>query len=418
MADTGEWQLLVKKAGDPDFFWDGGRLFFDARERCRLDIRFPPCNLIALRLIEERTGARRWRKVSELAVFERDDAVKPSCEDERRLWSRLRALAPHRLYADRYVSAQVSAMMPHVAVWQPSVLKPPCYLENYQTDWPWFTSLEPLETDHSVIVADSAWAPAIEHALMTEEIAFSRESFGAWTLYRFGVDQVSPVRRSGLVWNGMCLWAVPSKDAAKGWLDEAWRMRRQGETNRSVRALERALLAYPGYYDAGRLLREWNGGVSDGQEWMRNAPPAHLFGRPIRFSNGADVLAVEVSPTQAKRDSFLELRFYWRLPSHWPGAMDRPILFCHLRNGSYSVNADRQLLSNHSDTDLLDIAPEGWSMDRFKVLLPRNAPEGRYHLEFGLLAGSGERVPVKCSDPSTRIDRRSAVWMQSFEVLP
>ena len=418
MADTGKWQLLVKKAGDPDFFWDGGRLFFDARERCRLDIRFPPCNLIALRMVEERTGAQRWRKVSELAVFERDDTVKPSREDERRLWSRLRALAPHRLYADRYVSAQVSAMMSPVAVWQPSVLKPPCYLENYQTDWPWFTSLEPLETDHSVIVADSAWAPAIEHVLTTEELVFSRESFGAWTLYCFGVDQALRGKRSGLVWNGMCLGAFPPKSAARGWLEEAWRTRREGETNRSVRALERALSTYPAYYEAGRLLHEWNGGVSGGQEWLRNAPPAHPFARPIRFLNGAEVLAVEASPAQAKRNSLLELRFYWRIPSHWPGAMDRPILFCHLRNGSYSVNADRKLLSGHSDTDLLDTAPEGWSMDRFEVLLPRHAPGGRYRLEFGLLAGSGERVPVKYSDPSVRVDRRSAVWMQPFEVLP
>jgi hypothetical protein len=418
MADSGRWECLVDKAGDPDFFWDGGRLFFDERERCRLDMRLAPRRVTALRLTEERTGRPYWRKISELALFEETDPTPPERRDEARLWLRLRALAPCRLYADRYISAQASARIAGLEVWRPSVLRPPSYLDNHRVDWPWFTALEPLDRACGVIVADSAWAPAIQRTLDGEGVTYLSESFGSWTLFRFDSNQASPAAGIDLVWNGMCLLAFPSKQGAGKWFDEALRLKGRGETNGAVRALERALQAHPGYYEAGRLLRDWTGTTGDRQDWLRQAPPARPLPSPIRFANGAELLAVDASPAGIRRDQPLAVRFAWRIPPHWPGATDRPILFCHLVNGRFVVNADRPLLSGQSDTDLLDPTPEGWWLQAFDIRLPEQAPPGVYQMEFGLVQRSGKRVPVKCSNPGLRVDHHSAVWMQSVEVMP
>lgn len=419
MADTGRWEVLVRKAGDPNFFWDGGRLFYDEKERCRLDMRLPPRRVTALRLVEERSGDRHWRKISELGLFEETPPAPPARDDEERLWERLRALAPARLYADRYISAQARSRMPGTDVWLPSVLRAPSYQEDHETDWPWFTAIEPLNPDRGVVVTDSAWAPAIDEALTREGVAFVRESLGAWTLYRFPPGQAVSAKRAGLVWTGTCVWTFPCRGTAQRWVSEARRLKDGGDVTGAAKALERALSDYPGYYEAARLLNAWSGREPADPAWRGNAPPARMLADPVRFSNGAELLAVEVAPDRVVPGGALELGFTWRLPPHWQGATIRPQLFCHLvKDRGIVVNADRGLLSGFSETDLLDAAPEGWVKDRFTVLLPRNAPAGEYSLEFGLIEASGKRVPVACRDPGVRIDRRSGVWMALFTVTP
>lgn len=414
----GIWQVLADHADDSNFFWDGGRLFFDSNERYRMDIRFPATSITTLRLTHSCNKDPRPRKVAELALFESGDTPAPAIGTDSRLWDRIRILAPRRVYADRYVSAQVHARNPAVAVWRPSVLRQPVFLDDCFSDWPWYTALEPLEPDNALIVSDTAWAPFIAHTLTTEDIVFTQEPFGAWTLFRLMAEQSGNVRRSGLVWNGQCLLSFPRKDAARLWLEQARQAWQTGDKARAVAAAERALAFHPRCYEAGRLLREWRGDASGSPEtrdWLQMPPPVQPLAEGIRFRNGAILAAVDVTPRQARAGETVTLRSCWHIPPHWPGAADRPLLFCHMRQDDYTLNADHTLLADYSMFDLLDNLPDENMGDEYVLHVPTNAPPGRYQIECGLIQ-QGRRVPPACAIPGVRVDCRDAVWLDACSV--
>lgn len=408
-ADSGEWITMTKNADDCGYHWDGGRLFYGFHERHRLDIRLPPIAVTELR-IRDSHKAEQPRLISEMYFFElADDSPNPS-DSLDQLASLLRKHDVQRLYAGRFISAQMDARIPSLHVWRPSALGEPNHTVEHQNNWPWFSGFEALDINNAALVSEEAWGDHVAETLHASGISFETEPLGAWRLFLFTGND-APVEASDLIWNGLTPIRFPGKKYAYDMFVKARDMNAAGETEQAMDHLREALRVYPHYYEAGRLLEKLGEPVAPEAHatWYRKRPPARPLDPPIRFGKGVLLVGIEPERESVRPGEMVKIRYCWKIPTPGVSPWPRPVQFTHLVGPNYTINDDHIWLPYYREHQLIHSLDDELFVEERELTIPPDSPPGDYIFEIGLLNLEGrERLKARTANPSVHIKRNAA----------
>ncbi len=371
LQENGDWIALADNVSERGYFWDGGRIFYDRFERHRTDVRFKEKVVSEIKIIDR---GRKWRprRISRLYFFETDVQRKLSDSknnDITNLIAKLKEENISRVYADRFISAQLAKTATDIKVWEPSFLRTPSYKLPHDMDWPWYNALEMITRNDTAIVADSAFTAQIRRQLEKAGVTMKIYDFQEWSVFIL-TDDHDVIRKSGLVWCGWALFRYPDKS-------------RQPAESIPTSGLPQGIDI--------------------------------AFDRPPLFECGSQLLGVDFSADNIKPGETISITYYWRLPHKWKSYANRPVVFAHYVTGNTILNDDHRILSSLTNNQLREVLPGEIFADKSLLHIPLASSPGTYELEIGL-HHSDKRVEVKTRDKRiTRVKRR-AVWMPTFTI--
>jgi len=376
-----QWIPLTVNCPFTAYYWSGPRLYYGGK-RYRLDSRFTPRRLNALRFVDTDLARRRTWRVAEIEVFAPAPPLPSPTESLPALLAALRESGTQTLYCDRWeanaiyeASGDTLAVPLHERTFRSRTHQPPDLV-----------ALSPT----TAFLAHRRDAAATRESLLARGIVMSESEIGPWVLWRFAPDQWLErySHEPGLLWVGYAALRSASKRYAYALAQEATELAaREGWCGA---ALEKALAAVSTYPGAVFFFPDLAGqlaycGQAETAERIRSlyadlyepAQPADVdFGRP------ADLLGLSFEQTAVAAGRSFPLRYYWRSPPEFDPTQFA--VFVHIRRGDYTFQDDHTLLAEVRPLDRAFQPQPGVFVEARNVRVPENTPEGEYEIWLGL----------------------------------
>ena len=410
----GPWETLKGPMKTTHFFWSGPRVYWNG-QHLRMDCRFEPTTVQAIRLRMQAHPSHGRVALSELQVFTAGGTAQPVANDFRDLANQLKTRRITRLYADRWEANRVHQMTSG-KVWTSREPGIAADLEAAARGPEW-VSFDP----HTALLAAESAVLRTRVCLEQRGILRMRETqIGPWTLFDFEPGTWREVYRNtpGILFRGFSCELGYGKYWAAECMQQAERLfAADGDASADgIAWLEAAVAASPGYGPAIMKLAEhlaFAGREEQAAEWrmaVRALEPE--IAAEVRFEKGIHFHGLSVDRHEVRRGETFNIRYFWSCP---PKVSTGTIaVFVHFEGSDGRFQDDHELLA-HNDTRVQPIA-EVFVEERV-VVVPADAAAGEYEIRLGLY---DRRFPRDRLQLHTRLPnrRRAAHLPITLRVLP
>jgi hypothetical protein len=396
------WQPLLPETVGTLFFWSGPRWYWfglfhreefswPAQLVSRIRIRFPPA---------ERTYPVRLEEVT--LICDAGARRLPTSADIENLRRVLQSLGTKRVYADRWLSAQLAAE-PHNGwtVPQPSFTRRSVHslIEPTRAE---YVELENIGPDAGFVIEPTEESQCAQR--FTElGIKVQKEAVPPWVVLRADTGACDPavVAVPGLQWTGCTMMKLAPVNFLKK--RAAWHLERArtmaGERERASE-IQKALHEYPNFSQ-----------FVDGTSFRAGPRKKPL----ARFAGEVELVAVEWPQRSVAPGETVTVTYQWRCATDV--VTDDRVVFAHFENADYRFQDDHPLLAFIPEQDFRFQPFPGEVFTETRTLqIPPDAPAGDYFIRLGIYrAHTGERERMRSELP---VKRRALILARPLRVRP
>ncbi len=389
-AEDEPWQTLLPETPGTLFFWSGPRWYWFGLYH-RQEYRWRPATVRELRICFLPSEKPYRVALEEIVLLgPADFCAPPTLADAQTLTGELLARGARRVYADRWLSAQLAAVENAAfAITQPPFLRRTVHSLQEPTHAEYVT-LQDLEPG-TVFVTEPGEADTCAAELERLNIGISRERAGPWVIITVtNVAACDPAARAypGLEWAGQTLYRLPPECYVKH--RAAWRIRHIGERYTTAKRdawIRRAVAEYSGFARFAQTAGE---------------PPARHPPTLAEFNKRTALINCQLTPSEAHPGRPVRMTWSWMCPSNAP--MENRIVFVHIKRGDFILQDDHPLLDGIPREHILyqPFPDEIFEVTR-TVNIPADAPPGSYEIWLGIYdPRSGVRERPRTARPARR----------------
>lgn len=387
ISDSEAWQTLLPETHGTLFFWSGPRWYWFGLYY-RQDYRWASRALSQLRIRLLPAEKPYVVKPDEITLL-RDDGLReiPSPSDLEALRRTLQSIGARRLYADRWLSAQLAATPENDwIVPQPSFMQRSIHalIEPTRAEYVVVESLG----SNTVFIVERGEEALCEQRLSELGVAVRKETVPPWVILAVDTARCEPAVAAvpGLQWTGWTLFELPREDYIKQ--RAAWRLQHaQSAADDAARAMDirMATQEYPAFsqfVDEHRI------------SFARRPQPI------AEFAKGLKLVSVECPSESVRPGDEVSLNYNWLCPSNTPLA--GRVAFVHFETPGFRFQDDHPLFE-HIPMEQVRFQPFAGEVftEKRTVRIPPDAPSGVYEIRLGVYrADSGRRERVRSHLPT------------------
>ncbi len=386
------WKEVSPKIEGGFFYWSGPRIY-PWEWGYRWEVRFGPVEARYIRVKQLEDSKRSEWIITEAYLYEQISSFSLGRQGEDAMLNKIKALGLERVYADRWISAQIrkrfsdtiSTIEPFVSASR----KKKAYFKSRVVEW------EPkigfvLEKDNANLFQE----------MMRKEGRFlKREDFERWVLFYFDswAEKEEEIRNDpGWWWMGLGVVKINTKKRSEYFRSLAQNKEAEDKKKESLIFYKRALREYKNNQIARRGLIKLLKGQGKKDEAFKHERILKHQTEPlnecnIEFSNGVKFLGYRFKKNQLRSGESTSANYYWSLKKDIKSPLG---VFVHVFQDSHVFQGDHKLLKwNPSVWPTLE--NEIFREKEF-LKVPQEMPEGEYKIKLGLFdLGTGKRIKVK-----------------------